>query len=345
MAAMPAWIHAHDDEAIAFEKRAERRLTARLRDLVASAMRELAAEYVQLVGGLELPVPLPAALLLRRTMVRIALALSTGLASEVPALLAGLMRLIGRGVKLGIRQAAALLNGAPAAVAQPSRELVAVVDRLGRILPEQVARAVRFAETMPVRSWAEASVPLAMAGRAVTTAESTTRWVANRAIAEGSSAVAQLAGVGRMWVAERNACLTCLAYSGEVAPAGHPFPAGLTFGKTSSVKEPLWFPPAHPNCRCRVKPHLGPGGGVDISTALKREAQRSVLRGDSAHDSRPARLRAAERLLDAGLVGTSETAKKRARRAIAAGAFADRGKPKTSRPRRPGSVARQIGSR
>lgn len=329
MATLPAWVNAHDAEAVRFERRAERTLTGRLRDMIGAAMRELAAEYVQLAGGLEVPLSLPASAQLRSTTVRLLLALSTGFASEIPALLAGLMRLIGQGLQMGIRQAAELAKSAASTPVQPSQQLVAAVAQLGRVLPEQMAQAVRFVETAPMATWQDASVPMAMASKALGTAESTTRWVANRAVAEGSSAVAELSGIGRMWISERDACLTCLAYSGEVAPAGQPFPAGLTFGKSSSVKEPIWFPPAHRSCRCRVKPWLGPAGGVDISTALKREAQRSVLRGDSAHDSRPARLHAAERLLDAGLVGTSETAKKRARRAISAGNFPDRAKART----------------
>jgi hypothetical protein len=184
-----------------------------------------------------------------------------------------------------------------------------------------LAAAQRLARTLDLRTHGDVTTLLARANQAVNTIGSTTRWVANRAVNEGAQAVADAAGVKRMWVAERDACLTCLAYAGNLADPGAPFPAGLTFGDSSVVKHPLMAPPAHPNCRCRVQPWLGtePQFGVELPTALKREAQRSVLRGDSDYASRPAKQRAADRLLKTGLSGLPDIVKIRARRKVRAG--------------------------
>jgi len=183
-----------------------------------------------------------------------------------------------------------------------------------------------MAHTLGMADRSNIHMVMAKARQAVTTAEADTRWVANRSINAGSAAVAKQHGWNLLWVAERDACLHCLAYSGHVTTPGAPFPAGLTYAaRPLKAGLPLLYPPLHPNCRCRVVPWNGQPGRLDISdptlpSALLREARRSVVRGDSAYASEPARLAAADRLVQRG-AALPKSVVERARRAIGAGRF------------------------
>lgn len=139
---------------------------------------------------------------------------------------------------------------------------------------------------------------------------------------EGSTAVADAAGLATVWVAETNGCVRCLKYSGLVAQPGKTFPGGLTYGKPVAGP-PLKYPPLHPHCRCTVEPLRS----RDYATALRREADRSVLRGFSLEsESMGVRVDAADRLLK-----TSPNAPKSvvsyAVSAVKKGKFATRGRP------------------
>lgn len=159
------------------------------------------------------------------------------------------------------------------------------------------------------------------------------RWATNAAYNQAVRAAADEHGLSRMWVAERDACLHCLALSGHVAGPGQPYDASLTFyiGPEGLLKPlpvyppgPLWGPPRHPNCRCHQVPlpdisgypvmpwETGPTTPGD---ALQREARRSVLRGTSGSDSLPARIRATNDLLNRG-AGLPVSVERRARRAV-----------------------------
>ncbi|MET0911414.1 MAG: hypothetical protein ABWZ99_18260 [Ilumatobacteraceae bacterium] len=144
-----------------------------------------------------------------------------------------------------------------------------------------------------------------------------------RAGNEGATAIADRVGLPTVWVAETNACVTCLAYSGRVANPGKTFPSGLTYGKRSTVSERLDVPPAHPHCRCTVEPLNDPS----YAAALRREADRSVLRGFSLpSESMSVRIDAARRLLDRG-VSAPKSVIAYARRQVKAGSFPTRGRP------------------
>ena len=137
-----------------------------------------------------------------------------------------------------------------------------------------------------------------------------------------------------MWVSERDACLHCLAYTGEIAQPRQPYRAGLTFyidpdGNPKPISwDSVWAPPLHPNCRCRQEPvvdatyPLQPWetASTSPSDALKREAKRTVLMGRSGNDSQPARLRAASALLAIG-AGLPKSVVARARAAVKVGRF------------------------
>lgn len=134
------------------------------------------------------------------------------------------------------------------------------------------------------------------------------------------TSVADEAGVATIWVAETNACVRCLAYSGRIAEPGEDFPGGLSYGRRPKDRTPIAFPPLHPNCRCFVEPL----GSREYADALRREADRSVLRGFSLEsESMATRVDAARRLLERG-VDAPASVIRYAERSVEAGRFATR---------------------
>lgn len=202
---------------------------------------------------------------------------------------------------------AAALGAIPAAVAD---------------LDTMLAAAVRQARQLAVAG-APADVVLAPLGAAVNrvrmTVTTSVHGVGNLAVTE----VADLARLPTVWVAETDACVDCLAYSGRVADPGDGFPEGLTFARvprTASSGAELIAPPKHPNCRCEVEP-LGDEGYAE---ALRREAERSVLRGFSLEsESMATRVEAASLLLQRG-TDLPASVIRYAERAVGAGRFPSR---------------------
>lgn len=144
----------------------------------------------------------------------------------------------------------------------------------------------------------------------------------NRAGNEGTTRVADVAGVPTVWVAETNACVHCLAYAGQVADPGKSFPGGLTYGKKSYYPNAIATPPRHPRCRCTVEPL----NDQSYADALKREADRSILRGFSLEsESMGVRLDAAKRLVDGGVTAPKSVIAF-AEKSIKAGGFPTRGR-------------------
>lgn len=172
-------------------------------------------------------------------------------------------------------------------------------------------------------------VLLAPVKRDVDLATRTISTMAISAANDGYADALAAAGRSRIWVAERDACVHCLAYAGETAGPGIPFALGLTFGDKplvlSAHQIPLVSPPLHPHCRCVIQ--LWDEADTAVVDALKREAKRSVLRGFSLpSESEGARIRAAARLLAIG-AGLPKTVEDRARRAVRAGRFPSRKVP------------------
>lgn len=327
---LPDRMQRHDEQALKFEQQAERDTTAALRLLLAEAARQLAAAYLRTVGDLKTPAPPQARDGLRAAVDRVITALATGLLAELPGLVDQLNKVIAGGLRLGAGTGPGRVKVDP----RPTRALAALVGDIATRLRDDVAAAQRFAAGTDLRRWGDVTTVLAKATQAVNAVAAGTREAANKAINDGARAAAEADGAQVLWIAERNACLTCLAYSGELADPGEPFPAGLTFGKTSTVKVPILSPPAHPNCRCRMQPWYGQDEpfGVPLPSALRREAQRSVLRGDSDYASRPAKLNAAGQLLAQGTSGLPDSVKLRAQMNVAAGLLAWRPAARTTRP-------------
>lgn len=160
------------------------------------------------------------------------------------------------------------------------------------------------------------------ARRAVTRTEAAARFAVNRSLSDGTQQVADRHGLSRVWLPERDACVHCLAYAGEVAGPGERFRGGLTFGKKPLVPAGAHVDcPLHPNCRCRVQVYNPARDSPDFPDSLKREALRSILRGWSMESESPrVRLDAAERALkSAGRMPKS--VQEYARKAIKKGKF------------------------
>jgi hypothetical protein len=159
-------------------------------------------------------------------------------------------------------------------------------------------------------------------------AEGQVRWTATEGINAGTSAVAERVGQRLIWVAERDACLHCLAYAGWVVEPGDTFPVGLTFGDQSDLGG-VPYAPLHPGCRCQVRlteeePGAPPPGRSTPTMAarLAAEARRSVVYGWTEHASRAATIRAMSRLLDQG-AGLPASVERRARELVRTGMTQD----------------------
>ena len=154
----------------------------------------------------------------------------------------------------------------------------------------------------------------------------------NGAANAGITAVADDLGAQRLWFAEPDACLSCQGMAGRLADPGEPFNAA--FASTFTPKPRIWPPgpietcPLHPHCRCRVSPYLGAvGAGTNLPAALRREAQRAVLKGWSLpSESGPERVRAAQQLLNRG-VSAPKSVQAYARAAVRRGHFTTRTVP------------------
>ncbi|WCH97063.1 hypothetical protein POD33_35000 [Streptomyces moderatus] len=129
-----------------------------------------------------------------------------------------------------------------------------------------------------------------------------------------------------VWVAERDACVNCLAYAGRIVKVGEDFPGGLSWdpnqrdSKAKGVR-----PPLHPHCRCRPvpwNPEWAKPGEVSLPEAVAREAQRSIARGFSLpSESNASRIRALKELLS-GSPNLPKTVVERAQRDLRRGEFA-----------------------
>jgi hypothetical protein len=173
-----------------------------------------------------------------------------------------------------------------------------------------------------IRTQTDAASVAGKVNAAKTRAQGAARWTANDGINAGTSDVARKMGLRLIWVAERNACLHCLAHAGYVTKPGDLFP-GLSFDPHASNIPAVEYPPLHPNCRCQTRTTDAPPGSppddrssLNPAARLAAEARRSVVYQWTEYASNPAMLRAAETLLAAG-ANLPASVEKRARAEIA----------------------------
>ena len=237
-----------------------------------------------------------------------------------PAIGRDLAAAVGAAFNIGIRDAEKTIGEGrtPGIPAGPPREMLIAARATEKMIATEIAKARKLA-----RGGADLATILSPVFGASNILKRDVVTLVNHAGNMGTTAVADAVGLSTVWVAETNACVECLAYSGRVAKPGKAFPGGLTYGAKSYNPTPVESPPRHPNCRCTVEPLIA----EEYATALRREADRSVLRGFSL-ESEPMRVRldAAERLLDRG-VDAPKSVKAFARRAVRAGEFPTRGRP------------------
>lgn len=264
-----------------------------------------------------------------------AVALATGTAGESLAALAA--RVLGglnpsmsprlgvavnTGLELGASQARRVLgeqSGGKAPELDAGPDLTRVVDNIDDRARVRLRGAVGVAQGLG--DWRMASVVTAKAESAVLGARADAGWAATTALSTGVSDVAAAAGARLIWVPERDACLACLAHAGMSVAPGERFPAGLTFDPSGSKLPAVLFPPLHPHCRCRIQ--LFDPRDDAFARGIRREAERSVVRGFSNYASNPRRVRAASALLSRG-VALPKTVVARARRDVRRGEFSGR---------------------
>lgn len=324
-----AQLYAHADEAEAFEHAAADALTVPLRDQLQGIARWLAQRWVRDFGSLDAPAN-PAGLpeILAELRQRLA-ALPTDHTSA-------LLRVAQRALTLGVEQATREIDRSVPLAATLGLDSVAAAAKASASVADRLQRAQRLLTT-PVRTHSDVMPAVAAAHGALGDLERASRWISNREVNNGSAQVADALSAGALWIAERDGCVHCLAYSGVVAPHGQHFPPDLTFGARPLKPWPdgvLDRPPLHPHCRCRITPWLdhdeSRGGPTALPDALKREARRSILKGWSLEsESESVRLAAADRLLARG-ANLPKTVEEQAQRAVRRGKFPSRTVPSGS---------------
>jgi hypothetical protein len=192
-------------------------------------------------------------------------------------------------------------------------------------------RAVALLQPAVASRWSRVTAGIGTARGALAAVRSHITWTVGQAVNEGLMAGVQSVGARKLWVSERDACVSCAAYSGMTVDTDADFPGGLSWDPNQRGRtEPLPTPPRHPHCRCRVvawNDEWAVDGVPSMPDALRREARRSIARGWSLPtESGAARIRAARELLRTG-AGLPKSVEEFARLAIAAGRFADRNVP------------------
>lgn len=174
-----------------------------------------------------------------------------------------------------------------------------------------------------IRNRTEAAAVASKVSSGKARVEGTARSVANEGINAGTLDTARTMKLRVMWIAERNACLDCLAHAGWVVEPGKPFP-GVSFDPKARKVPAVALCPLHPNCRCQLRITDEPAGkppgdrsSLSPAARLAAEARRSVVYQWTEYESGPAMQRAAEALLSAG-AGLPASVEQRARRMLRA---------------------------
>lgn len=148
----------------------------------------------------------------------------------------------------------------------------------------------------------------------------------NGSVNQGVEEVARAAGQDVVWVSERNACVHCLAKSGQVVQPGQRFPTFTYGSRPIETGKGLKRPPLHGWCRCKLEVL----NHQSYADALRRESERSILRGFAlATESPRVRIEAAERLLEQG-TDAPKSVQQYARKAVKSGKFPKPPTPSTS---------------
>jgi hypothetical protein len=192
--------------------------------------------------------------------------------------------------------------------------------------------AMDLVRELPLETKRDLSAVVGRMSQVRSRAEGQVRWTANEGLNLGVVQVARRLGKSVIWVAERNACLHCLAYAGWSVRPGDTFPASLTYGDEPLRQDGVPHPPLHPGCRCQLRLYDGDPGvpsasrsALDPAARIAAEARRSVIYGWTDYASEAATLRAMDRLLRRG-AGLPPSVERRARELLRRGQTQDRPK-------------------
>ena len=310
-----------DEESLAFEEAAVLAVTGALAGTVATLVASMVATFVVAAGATTLSAAagqlLGAALAKRIRDVR------------WRPMAGALQKVAADGRDLGTYRAARSYRGTPehdraARTNWRAYDPVPPVPDVDQVMVSHLQDAARMAEALGMRRKSDVHAVAGKVRQGLSRVEGSARYVANEGINVGTAAVAREAGHRLLWVAERNACLHCLAHAGWVVEPGAVFPP-VSFDPRDTRTRAVPWPPLHPNCRCQVRPYSGPAGRpdpdrsrVDPAARLAAEARRTVVYQWTDYASGPAAARAAEALLAAG-ADLPTTVERRARAALRSG--------------------------
>ncbi|ARX81530.1 hypothetical protein SMD44_00928 [Streptomyces alboflavus] len=239
-------------------------------------------------------------------------------------------------VLLGARQHAAFVEEATGRATRPvsgrpSRGLRRRAAAIGAAIADRRDRALAILRPSRARRWSDVQAGIGAAQSALPATRAHIATTVNEAVNEASLTAIDHQGAQKLWIAERDACVNCAAYSGMVVAADADFPAGLSWDPNQRGRgKALAAPPKHPHCRCRVtawEEGWAPEGVPSFPDSLRREARRSIARGWSLPtESGAARIRAARELLRTG-AGLPKSVEEFAALAVRAGRFTDRTVP------------------
>ncbi|MEV6908012.1 hypothetical protein [Amycolatopsis sp. NPDC051071] len=324
-------IRQHDEEAQAVEDQAVAEVVGPVESVFTALWRWVLRTWARLFGAPKSTAEgEPLRSLLDELVARI---VGIGL-NPADALLANAQRARLLGADQGAREIGIPTLADPGEVLPETREAIARGVRWAQQKLETGADELRKLDTADLD---EVLKHASVARQAKAILERTARTTFNTELNEGLVAAAKATGAQLVWIAEHDACLACTGLAGHVVTPGRPFPDGRRFGGRRGEFAPVLAPPLHHNCRCRVSPWMGhdkdkaeaathdwadaikdaqergdqvavdaarkaaaaakQSATVDLPEALRREAERAVLRGDSAFDGERARLSAADRLL------------------------------------------------
>lgn len=313
---------AHQQAVGALEEAAKKRSSAALKDHLAEVGRNASADWVRMFGDLDQPSDDPAKLL------RLIVDLRAGIkATPTSDLREAAEKALVDAIELGRVQAIEVIgHQVKTPELKAPKQLVKDAVRLEAKVQKKLDDGVDILDKIAMSgeaSFDDVVGGLSKASDGINTVDNTVSWLTNSGQSAGVNAVTKVEGIGRVWVTERDGCVDCLAYAGQVTDGD--FPGGLTFGDFNPVSD-LPDPPLHVNCRCTTEPwdmsaELDPDE-VSYPEALQREAERSVLKGWSvASESEAVRLKAADKLLKAG-TDMPKSVQKAAERAVKKGEFA-----------------------
>ncbi|MEV8033902.1 hypothetical protein [Streptomyces sp. NPDC086182] len=296
--------------------------------LFAQLIRRTLAAWTRAFGGPDQPA-VPGDLL-RRILAAARAAVRRILDGVVPQADNALTGSLGDALLLGMQQGREFLRAATGRsrrtpdAPRPSRTIRQEAHRIRDIITTRRDRALQLLHPNQVTRWADLLTGLGSGHASLSAARAHISWVINTAINQGLDELIRATAKTRLWVAEADACVRCLAYTGRVVAVDEPFPGGLSWDpRQRRVAEPVEGPPLHPHCRCRTVPWSDrwTTSGVPFPLALQREAHRGIAYGRARpSESRAARIRAAGELLrtEPDLLPAVEA---RARTAVRTGRF------------------------